>query len=142
MKKRTAALKKYLWLMLPLEDPPEEGDHAAHFRIYALKSSTPADPIYSNHLVKPAEDEVAVDQQSYQSFMGSLMYLAICTRPCRHTICSTKDGQILKQTQPILLESSKTSIMRYLKGTSNLDLGIVFRGENSDAPSLAYSCRC
>jgi hypothetical protein len=40
---------------------------------------TPVDP--DSHLVKATEEEVGVDQQVYQSMVGSLMYLAMCTRP-------------------------------------------------------------
>ena len=40
---------------------------------------TPVDP--GNHLTKAAEDEEALDQPLYQSVVGSLMYLATCTRP-------------------------------------------------------------
>jgi len=43
----------------------------------AVKTSV--DP--GNHLMKTAEDEEAIDQPLYQSVVGSLMYLATCTRP-------------------------------------------------------------
>ena len=39
-------------------------------------------PVYpGNCLVKATEDEEALDQQSYQSLVGSLMYLATFMRP-------------------------------------------------------------
>ena len=38
---------------------------------------TPVDA--SSHLVKATEEEEAVDQQLYQSVVGSLMYMATCT---------------------------------------------------------------
>ena len=40
---------------------------------------TPVDP--GHRLVKASEDEEALDQPLYQSVVGSLMYLATCTRP-------------------------------------------------------------
>ncbi len=40
---------------------------------------TPVDP--GSHLLKATEDEEALDQQLYQSLVGSLMYLSVCTRP-------------------------------------------------------------
>ena len=40
---------------------------------------TPVDA--SSHLVRATEEEEAVDQQLYQSVVGSLMYMATCTRP-------------------------------------------------------------
>ena len=70
--------------------------------------STPADP--SNHLVKAAEDEeVPVDQLSYQSLMGSLMYLATCTRPDIAYSVGVL-ARISKQAQPVSLDSSKMSV--------------------------------
>ena len=40
---------------------------------------TPSDP--GSHLEKPADNEVALEQQQYQSVVGSLLYLTTCTRP-------------------------------------------------------------
>lgn len=34
-----------------------------------------------NNLMKATEEEEAVNQRLYQSLVGSLMYLAMCTRP-------------------------------------------------------------
>lgn len=42
-----------------------------------------------SHPVKATEDEEAVDQQEYQSLVGSLMYLSICTRPALAYAVST-----------------------------------------------------
>ena len=69
--------------------------------------STPADP--SSHLVKAAEDEKGdrptVVPVSYQKpDVSSHLYKA------RYSILSGSAGQILKQAQPISLDSSKTSI--------------------------------
>ena len=41
--------------------------------------ATPVDP--GTHLTTLNEKEEAVDQQQYQSVVGSLMYLSVCTRP-------------------------------------------------------------
>ena len=40
---------------------------------------TPVDP--GSRLTKAVDDEEPIDQQLYQSLVGSLMYLATCTRP-------------------------------------------------------------
>ena len=40
---------------------------------------TPMSP--GSQLVKAADNEEALDQQTYQYLVGSLMYQAICTRP-------------------------------------------------------------
>ena len=37
--------------------------------------------LVATQLAKATEEETAVDQQLYQSKVGSLMYLATCTRP-------------------------------------------------------------
>ena len=39
---------------------------------------TPVDP--GSHLMKATEEEEALDQHLYQSSVGSLMYLSMCTR--------------------------------------------------------------
>ena len=40
---------------------------------------TPID--VSNKLIKATHDEVSVNQHFYQSAVGSLMYLSVCSRP-------------------------------------------------------------
>ena len=76
-----------------------------------------------SHLVKASDDEEAVDQQSYQSLVGSLMYLATCTRP-----------DLAYAIENLARFSSKPNgshwtaakrVLRYMKGTP--DLGITFR---------------
>ena len=94
--------------------------------------STPADP--SNHLMKATEDEEAVDQPLYQSLIGSLMYLATCTRPDIAYSVGVLARFSSKPNQSHWTAAKR--VLRYLKGTSNL--GIVFRGDNSDVP-LAFS---
>ena len=59
-----------------------------------LTCQTTVDP--DSHLVKATEMDVGVDQQAYQSMVGSLIYLEMCTRP--DTAYAVFD-QVLKQTQ-------------------------------------------
>ena len=91
---------------------------------------TPVDP--GQRLVKASEDEEALDQSLYQSVVGSLMYLATCTRP-----------DIAYAVGMLARFSSKPNrshwiavkrVLRYLRGTS--DLGILYRG---DSGILGYS---
>ena len=60
-----------------------------------------------SHLVKATDDEDAVEQQLYQSLVGSLMYLSVWTRSrlrCRHPC------KILEQAKQKSLDSSQTSL--------------------------------
>ena len=85
---------------------------------------TPVDP--GQRLVKASEDERALDQPLYQSVVGSLMYLATCTRP-----------DIAYAVGMLARFSSKPNrshwtaakrVLRYLKGTN--DLGILYKGDS------------
>ena len=80
--------------------------------------STPVNP--RNHLVKAAENEEAVDQQSYQSLAGSLMYLATCTRPDIAYAVGTLARFSSKPNQSHWTAIKR--VLRYLKGTSNLGI--------------------
>ena len=92
--------------------------------------STPADP--SNHLVKAAEDDEVVDQPLYQSLIGSLMYLATCTRPDIAYSVGVLARFSSKPNQSHWTAAKR--VLRYLKGTSNL--GIVFKGDSPDGPAV------
>ena len=85
---------------------------------------TPVDP--GQRLVKASEAERALDQPLYQSVVGSLMYLAMCTRP-----------DIAYAVGMLGRFSSKPNrshwtavkwVLRYLKGTN--DLGILYKGDS------------
>ena len=86
---------------------------------------TPMDP--GNHLVKATEDMEALDQQSYQSLVGSLMYLATCTRPDIAFAVGTLARFSSKPNSTHWVAAKRT--LRYLRGTSNH--GIIFKGDES-----------
>ena len=59
------------------------GQPAYTERLLAEQGMSDCKPVRTpgSHLVKATEDEEALDQQLYQSLVGSLMYLSTCTRP-------------------------------------------------------------
>jgi hypothetical protein len=83
---------------------------------------TPVDP--DSHLVKATEEEVGVDQQVYQSMVGSLMYLAMCTRPDIAYAVGTLARFSSRPNKTHWIAAKR--VLRYLKGTASH--GIVFRG--------------
>ena len=87
-----------------------------------------------NHLVKASEDDEPVDQQSYQSLIGSLMYLATCTRPDIAFAVGTL-ARFSSKPDAVHWKGAKR-VLRYLRGTTNF--GIVFRGDDLGGP-IAYS---
>ena len=91
---------------------------------------TPVDS--GSRLVKALEDEEALDQQSYQSVVGSLMYLATCTRPDIAYAVGMLARFSSKPNQSHWTAVKR--VLRYLKGT--IDIGILYRG---DAGVLGYS---
>ena len=90
---------------------------------------TPADP--ANRLVKAAEDEQAVDQQLYQSLVGSLMYLATCTRPDIAYAVGMLARFSSKPNQTHWVAAKR--VLRYLKGTTNF--GLIY---SDDSDVLGY----
>ena len=76
-----------------------------------------------SHLVKASSDEEAVDQQSYQSLVGSLMYLATCTRPDLEYAIGNLARFSSKPNGSHWTAAKR--VLRYLRGTP--DLGIAFR---------------
>lgn len=85
---------------------------------------TPVEP--GNRLVKASEDEEAVDQQSYQSLVGSLMYLATCTRPDIAYAVGMLARYSSKPNQSHWVAAKR--VLRYLKGTVNF--GLVYSGDS------------
>ena len=82
-----------------------------------------------NHLLKATEDEEAVDQQMYQSLIGSLMYLSVCTRPDIAYAVSTLAKFSSKPNRSQWTAVKR--VLRYLKGTA--DYGIAFtKSESAD----------
>ena len=93
---------------------------------------TPVDP--GNHLLKATEDEEAVEQQQYQSLIGSLMYLSVCTRPDIAYVVSTLARFSSKPNKSHWTAAKR--VPRYLKGTA--DYGISFTKSES-AECIGYS---
>ena len=90
-------------------------------------------PVDSGHrLTKATDDEVAIDQPSYQSVVGSLMYLATCTRPDIAYAVGVLARFSSKPNQSHW--TAVKCVLRYLKGTTGH--GIVYRG---DSDVLGYS---
>ena len=83
---------------------------------------TPVSP--GTHLEKLAEDEEVVEQQLYQSVVGSLMYLSVCTRPDIAYAVGTLARFSSKPGKSHWMAVKR--VLRYLKGTAND--GILFRG--------------
>ena len=77
-----------------------------------------------NHFIKATEDESTVNQQAYQSLVGSLMYLAACKRPDIAYVMGTLARFSSKPNQTHWVAAKR--VLCYLKGTS--DLGIIFQG--------------
>lgn len=91
---------------------------------------TPVDP--GHRLVKANEDEEALDQPLYQSVVGSLMYLATCTRPDIAYAVGMLARFSSKPNQSHWTAAKR--VLRYLRGTVNF--GILYRGESG---VLGYS---
>ena len=87
--------------------------------------ATPVD--VSSKLVKATDDEVSVDQQLYQSAVGSLMYLSVCSRPDIAYAVNTLAKFSSKPTQTHWTAVKR--VLRYLKGTA--EYGILFKNEES-----------
>ena len=85
---------------------------------------TPVDP--GQRLVKALETEEAFDQQLYQSVVGSLMYLATCTRPDIAYAVGMLARFASKPNQSHWTAAKR--MLRYLRGTDNL--GILYKGES------------
>ena len=75
--------------------------------------STPVDT--STKFVRATEDEQSVDQQLYQSAIGSLLYLSVGTRPDITYAVSTMAKFGASPTEKHWIGVKR--IMRYLKGT-------------------------
>ncbi len=87
---------------------------------------TPVSP--GSYLMKAAEDEEAMEQQQYQSLVGSLMYLSVCTRPDIAYAVSYLARFCSKPNRSHWTAAKR--VLRYLKGTT--DYGICFMKSESD----------
>ena len=82
--------------------------------------ATPVDN--STKLVKMTDSDKCVDQQQYQSAVGSLLYLAMATRP---DITFAVSSVAKFSVQPTKQHwTTVKRILRYLKGT--IDYGLAF----------------
>jgi len=84
----------------------------------AKKIRTPVDT--STKLVKGAVEDTCVDQQLYQSAVGSLLYLSIATRPDITYAVSNVAKFCAKPTKEHWVAVKR--IFRYLKGTQQYGL--------------------
>ena len=87
--------------------------------------STPVDT--RTKLLKATDEDQCVDQQLYQSAVGSLLYLSVGTRPDITYSVSTMARFSAKPTKQRWTALKR--IMRYLKGT--IDFGILFRSQGT-----------
>ena len=83
---------------------------------------TPADP--SQKLLKTSDDEECVDQQKYQSLVGSLLYLSVCTRPDITFAVSTLAKFSAKPAQRHWTAAKR--VLRYLRGRKKNQDSLVF----------------
>ena len=94
--------------------------------------NTPVDT--SNNLEKSCEDSDVFDIETYQSAIGSLLYLSMRTRPDIAFAVSNVSKYCSKPS--IKHWSAVKRIFRYLNGT--IDLGILY-GKNVDSTCIGYS---
>ena len=87
--------------------------------------STPVDT--STKLLKATDEDQCVDQQLYQSAIGSLLCLSVGTRPDITYSVSTMARFSAKPTKQHWTALKR--IMRYLKGT--IDFGILYRSQGT-----------
>ena len=82
-----------------------------------------------NKLVKATEQDECIDQRQYQSAVGSLMYLAVSTRPD----ISYSVGSLARFNSKPTKEHwvALKRVLRYLKGTK--DLGILYSKAEKDS---------
>ena len=84
--------------------------------------------------MKASDDEDAVEQQLYQSLVGSLMYLSVCTRPDLAYAVGILARFSSKPNRSHWTAAKR--VLRYLKGTANH--GIAFTKSES-GECLGYS---
>ncbi len=71
----------------------------------------------------------------YRSIVGSLMYIATCTRP-DISFAVGELGRFTHQPTQAHLTAAKRRVLRYLKGTRNLQVNYVSRLKNDMEPKL------
>lgn len=110
--------KKQIWI----GQPTYTRNLLAKLGMQECKSvGTPVD--VNSKLVKAVEAEEAVEQQQFQSAIGSLMYLSVCTRPdIAYAVCN-----LAKHTsKPTSVHwTALKRVLRYLQGT--VDYGILYQ---------------
>ena len=95
-------------------------------------TAVPMDP--GLKLESAKDDQEVVNQQAYQSSVGSLLYLSTVTRPDIAFAVGTVARFASKPTSTHWAALKR--ILRYLRGTS--DLGILYNSE-TNMPLVAYS---
>ena len=87
---------------------------------------TPVDP--GNKLVKASQEDELFDQHTYQSAVGSLLYVSVATRP---DITFAVSNVAKFSANPTTRHwTAVKRIMRYLRGTT--DLGLIFTPQGSN----------
>ncbi len=82
----------------------------------------------SSKLIKATESDECVDKTKYQSAVGSLMYLAVCTRPDISFAVNSLAKFNSKPTKDHW--SALKHVLRYLQGTKNV--GICYSKDSGD----------
>ena len=104
---------------------------------YSLNEAKPVDtplPI-GYHIIPKAPEDEAVDRSTYQSLIGSLLYLALSTRPdITYAVNTLSRRNSDPSTEHFRLA---TRVIRYLMGTRNLKL--LYRRRNSSSTLTAYT---
>lgn len=88
------------------------------YNMQSCKSA--ATPLDAGYQINPSDESKKVDATKYQTLIGSLMYLAISTRPdILHSVC--KLSQMNKNPNSTH-EAGAKHILRYLSSTKNMKL--------------------
>ena len=93
---------------------------------HSKANPTPVDP--GNKLVKASQEDELFDQHTYQSAVGSLLYVSVATRP---DITFAVSNVAKFSANPTTRHwTAVKRIMRYLRGTT--DLGLIFTPQGSN----------
>ncbi|XP_065087037.1 uncharacterized protein LOC135708814 [Ochlerotatus camptorhynchus] len=98
----------------------------------AKPSSIPMDPGYVT--AEQKEEKMLATAEKYQSLVGALLFVAVCTRPDLEITASILGRKVSKPTDSDWTEAKRA--LRYLKGTAGLKLklgGSVSREGYADA---------
>ena len=83
----------------------------------------------TSKLTKATDKDVCVDQKEYQSAIGSLLYLSVCTRPDNSYAVSSLARFTSNPTKEHWLALKR--LLRYLKGTTNYGIRYTVDSSNT-----------